>query len=170
MSRLGLRGASALAGATLILLALAGGRLVEATNATDMKASTAMTNDMRTGIDELAELIVLDPRPSSVKWQTRSVGAGSDWLLVAILQYEEEALAALLEELEPKPALNGNVGVRPFGWEELDGRDGWGPGPNGMQVPSEGVLDAARFERSPLSGGFAVPLSATTLLVQMSTS
>lgn len=129
---------------------------------------TAMTK--QTDVAALGRLIRLGAAtPEAAEWQTRQLGEGSDWELVAVLTYSDAVYETALSEAPEKPELDDAVGFRPFDWTATP--EGVVPGDSGMNVVRTGVRSAAAFASAPLNDGFAVAIpERRQILVYLHTS
>ena len=108
-------------------------------------------------LDTLARFITLNQQPETALFETRDLPGGSDWTLIAYLEYPAATRDALLQGAQPSPT--------PL----IVANPDWLP--EGVAVPADGqgAVLAEEFYSSPLLTGFALPVRDNGIYLELMT-
>ncbi len=110
-----------------------------------------------TDLETLARFIALSQQPETALFVTRELPGGSDWTLIAYLEYPAATRDALLQGAQPSPT---PLTVANPEWL-----------PEGVDIPTdgEGAVLAEEFYSSPLLTGFALPVRDNGIYLELMT-
>ena len=112
----------------------------------------------QTDIAALERLIRWPAKPESAVWQTRTIGEGTDWALLAVLTYAPGEMTAVLASAPETPGLDGAVMFMPFDWTDVTVIPGLVIAADGSATVVGGSRSAEAFLSSPLTDGFVLAI------------
>jgi hypothetical protein len=123
--------------------------------------------EVSTSVEELGKLVNLAERPSSVVWRRRTLGnAGSsipgptDWLLEAVLTFDQQQTERLIEEAKTSTVKPGDTGsFENIDWVPAEIRQHFHQDAGSAKYkPTGEVYSPSTFIKSPLTQGYLVHL------------